>query len=293
MTKNLDRIYIISWFGNSDVREKRVEYHNRQVDWAIGQGLDVFVLPQYYNQEEFRSDVTYINCVYPEGIELFLPGEARNILLKHFYASDSNFAIFADNDAVLYDGDQHCDSRDFAAKFNAIPLKSLEHVDLFVPLNPRKMPFSKTIEDNQSLFDDNFVFHRNPDAKGSFLVVKNIKKSYDTEIYYDEAFKTPERKLIPLEDVDFGLNFMYHGYSSYMLHNIILKEYASLCSTWTATDDRVGEFPKGREIICKKYSLSMNDKGHIIYKQMYNRSKGQPKLYVKKSTAVKSILDDF
>jgi hypothetical protein len=289
---NLERMYIISWFGTGEIRSKRVEYHNKQVDWAIQQGLEVFVVAQHYEPNEYRSDVTYLEYQYPEGITLFLPGEARNVCLKHYYQSDADFAIIADNDSILYDGEQHCDSKDFVKVFNSIELSNLAPVDLFVPLNPRRMPFSKTISDNQTLFDNNLVFHRTPDAKGSFIVTKNIKKHYGLELYYDESFVNPDRTLIPLEDVDFGMNFLYNGLSLYMLHNIILKELASTTSTWTATDDRKDMFPAGKNLMATKYNIPLID-GNMNYKEFYKRSKAkQSKLYVSKGGNAFS-LEDF
>ena len=280
--KNLSRIYIISWFGNSDIRDKRVEYHNKQIEWAKSHNLDIFVLAQHYNKDEYRDDVTYIDFEYPAGMNLLIPGTARNVCLEHFYASDENFAIFADNDAVLYDGPQHCDGKDFVEKFNAVPLDYFSEVDLFVPLNPRKMPFTKTITDNQQLFDNNFVFHRNPDAKGSLFCLKNMRLHYNNPIYFDDAFDNRDGTFTPMGDVDFGLNFLSQGYSSYMLHNIILKEFAVNLSTWTGRDERVHTFHLGRNIMTKKYGLELTKRGGLHYKPLYEKSKTRSKLIVPK-----------
>ena len=44
--------YIISWFGK-DNREKRKEYHDIQVQWMLDKGLNVVILSQHYNKEEY------------------------------------------------------------------------------------------------------------------------------------------------------------------------------------------------------------------------------------------------
>lgn len=288
---NLKSMYIISWFGNGENRDKRVQYHNIQVDWALAQGLTVYVVAQHYKEGEHRSDVTYLDYTYPNGISLFLPGEARNVCLRHFYSTDDDFAIIADNDAILYDGPQHCDSKNFVSVFNAVNAAELKPVDLFVPLNPRRMPFSATITNNKNMFDENLVFHRTPDSKGSFLVVKNIKKHHNKELFFDESFVNPDRTLIPLEDVDFGMNFLFNGLTLYMLHNIMLKELASSSSTWTATEDRKDMFPAGKNIMAEKYGIPLNSKGNIAYKEFYKRSpRSQPKILVPKK---KTTLDNL
>jgi len=276
---NLERMYVISWFGDDEVRQKRIDYHNKQIDWAIKNGLSVYVLAQGYTTRDYREDVTYIEY---SSEKLLLPAEARNYLLRHFYASDCDYAIIADNDSVLHEGEQHCDSRDFVSLFNTIPLSSLSEVDFFFPLNPAKIPFNKTFIENKDLYDNFLVFKRNVDSKGSFCVVKNFQKHYNNPIFYDEvSFMTEDRKIITHEDVDFGLNIIANGYGCYMLTNIVLKEYASSASTW-ANNERGEVMLHGKEIIKNKYNLVQNKQGHLQYKSLYQKSTRPNKVLVPK-----------
>lgn len=276
---NLERMYVISWFGNDDVREKRIDYHNRQIDWAISNGLSVYVFPQGYTEQDYRKDVTYLENT---SEKILLPAEARNHLLRHFYESDCDYAIIADNDSVLHEGEQHCDSKNFVELFNSIPLHNLSEVDFFFPLNPGKVPFSKTFREKKDIFDNYLVFTRNLDSKGSFCVLKNLKKYFNNPIFYDEtSFMTDERKIITHEDVDFGVNILANGYGCYMLNNIVLKEYATSVSTW-AGDKRAEVMTTGKEIIKDKYKLSTNSQGHMEYKSLYKRSPRPNKVMVPK-----------
>lgn len=275
---NLTTMYIISWFGNDDVRPKRVEYHNNQINWAKQQGLKLVVYAQDYQPNEYQDGVTYI---INDGT-LKLPSTARNVLLAHFYKTDKDYAIFADNDSVLYDKPQHCDSKDFVKKFNAVSIDKLKDVDFFFPLNPGKVPFTKTITDNQQMFDDNFVFNRSIDSKGSFSVLKNLRKHYGVEFYYDEVnYKTADNKIIAGEDVDFGMTLLQNGYSCYMLHNIILKEYGSTTSTWS-TEARSNDSVNSRAIKIKKFNLTTSASGRLNYKVLYKNNTKPSKLFVSK-----------
>ena len=280
---NLSRMYIISWFGNDSVRSKRIEYHDKQIEWAKKQGLDIYVLAQAYNFDEYRSGVTYLSPKLTDGIKVLLPGEARNNVLRHFYASDCDYAIIADNDSVLYEGEKYCDSTKFVEVFNNIPLSQLSQVDFFFPLNPGKVPFTKTLTENKHKFDNFLVFKRNTDSKGSFGVLKNMKKHYGTEFYYDElSYMTKDRKIIPGEDVDFGMNLLKNGYSCYMLHNIILKEYASSNSTWVQ-GERSDDFPVSKEVIRNKFNLDLSAKGHLVYSSLYKNNTRDNNLLVDKN----------
>lgn len=276
---NLERMYIISWFGNDEVREKRVDYHNRQIEWALKNNLEVYVFSQEYQSHEFNENVHYLNH---KNDNVLLPAEARNICLHHFYNSDCDYAIIADNDSVLHEGEQHCDSKDFVSIFNSIPLSELKEVDFFFPLNPGKIPFNKTIKKQNFQFENFLIFERNTDSKGSFCVLKNLEKFYGQRIYYDEQnFMTKDRQIITHEDVDFGLQMLDNGFSCYMLKNIILKEYATSTSTWTKQEDRSNVMTTGKDILKQKYKLSTSG-GNMDYSVLYNANKRSKKLMISK-----------
>ena len=78
----LNTIYIISWFGNDDVKERRKEFHKKQIEWAFKHNLTPVVLAQDYTAADYIDNVRYINADTSNGI--LTPSQARNILLDEF-----------------------------------------------------------------------------------------------------------------------------------------------------------------------------------------------------------------
>jgi hypothetical protein len=276
--KTLSKIYIISWFGKRDDKNRdiRVKQHSEQLDWCFRNNLDVYVFPQDYDDAEKHSNVTYLKNDHGK---LLLPADARNECLKHFYSQSDDFAIIADNDSILHEGDQHCDSKDFVDIFNTIPIKDLKDIDFFFPINPGKVPFSKTFRDLDAAYDRFFIFKRNYDSKGSFAVLKNLKKHYDLEIYYDEVnFVTENNEMISHEDVDFGIQIAKHNLNCLQLTNIVLKEFAGGNSTWTQA--RGISHNAGKTVLAKKHQLPLRPNGNVEYRSI--RIKSQSEFYVDK-----------
>ena len=93
----INNCYIISWFGRDpDLRERRRRMHQTQIEWCHKHSLHPVVFAQEYEDGDYLDGVTYIRN---EGAVLH-PGPARNVLLKHFYQTDDDYAVFADNDIV-------------------------------------------------------------------------------------------------------------------------------------------------------------------------------------------------
>jgi hypothetical protein len=225
--------YIISWFGK-DNREKRKEYHDIQVQWMLDKGLNVVILSQHYNKEEYfeHENVRYIDG--PSDTVL-TPGQARNVLLKDFYNSDVDFAIFADNDSVLYD---HCDGPEFINHIN-LNWDKYSFVDMAMPINPRNEPFNKRYKEEHELYFNNHVFKKTGNCKGSLFFLKNTKKHYDKEIYNADEFDNgPDGGILGGEDGDLALQFIVNGLGVYKFENVVLKEMGSdTYSTWSKDAD--------------------------------------------------------
>jgi hypothetical protein len=258
-------MYIISYFGTGDVRSKRVEHHKKQIDWAKQQGLTPVVCAQEYQEHEYLPDVEY-----PVKLKTrVLPAEARNMLLGLFYNSNEDFAVFADNDSVLYDKEHHVFSKDFNQKFQQLSVEQLRHVDMFFPLNPGKVPFTADVEKNKMLYETNWVFQRHTDSKGSFLVVKNIKKHYGKEIYFDEDYRNSDGSMMSHEDIDFACQFLSEGLKTYQCKNLILKEFSVQHSTWARNDARGDMQHAGKKRLQEKFQLPVNSQGVAQYKRLY------------------------
>lgn len=224
----LTRAYIISWFG--DQREKRLNYHNIQVEYFIDKGLDVVILAQEYQQSDYfeHEQVRYIDG--PQD-KVLTPGQARNILLNDFYYSDTDFAIFADNDSILYD---HCDGEHFIQHINA-NWDKYSFVDMAMPINPRNEPFNKRYREEHDLYFNNHVFKKTSNCKGSLFFLKNVLKYYDKEIYNAECFdRHSDGGILGGEDGDLALQFIVEGLGVYKFENLVLKEMGGAdYSTWS------------------------------------------------------------
>lgn len=247
---NIKRARIISWMGKSSVLEKRLKAHNKQIDWLIERDIKPVVFTQEWKEEWYRSGVEYIKW---NGPRLF-PGAARNFLLEHLYNSDENFSIFADDDSILYDNTQHCDGKDFIDIFNKIDIKDLNNIDSFLPISPRQSPFTEMYKRNEDKLKKYLWFKLAHRAKGSWFVLRNMKKFYDKEYYIkDELFVREDGSMVGGEDNHFVLSLLNDGYGCYELQNIILNEITSSNSTWVDDD-----------------SERMSDDFHRILKKSFN-----------------------
>lgn len=263
-----DHIYIISYLGTSD-QDKRLQIHNRQLDWAINQGLKPIVLAQQYQDDWYRPDVTYIK----HNGELLRQVEARNILLHHFYNSDEDFAIFADNDCYLYQGSKYGYNDIFVETFKNIPLENLYNIDLFVAINPKNQPFTKDFETNQRLYETRWNFTPAFIASGMF-VLRNLKKYYNDEIYFDLNMIKADRSIIACEDQDFPIQMIMKDYGTFVCNNIVMKEEGSTSSTWTKNDKELRKqlTKEGHDYISNKFNLpiqSVSEKG--IWMKIFKR----------------------
>lgn len=227
---NFDTAYIISWFGDDEKKPKRKEYHTNQVEWMLEKGLNLVILAQEYSEEDYVQDsrVRYINGPTDR---ILTPGQARNVLLQDFYESDKDFAIFADNDSILYD---HGDGRGFVKHIND-NWSRYNLIDMAIPVNPANEPFNKKFSEKKDLFDNNHVFTRTSNCKGSLFFLRNLKKHYNKEIYNAGIYDVNEDGgIIGGEDGDLALQFIANGLGVYKFENLILKEFGGASnSTWS------------------------------------------------------------
>lgn len=281
MNPNLSKIYIISWFGRDQkLREKRKEYHTRQIDWALSKGLEVFVLPQEYENSDYDNRVNYLTNY---ATELMFPSAARNYLLGDFYCSEDEYALFADNDSALWDDDQHIDSKDFIDIFNKIPINELKDIDMFVPIAPNEEGFNGFWNKNKERLAKNLVFERKPCCKGSLFVLKNLNKVYGQAFCFDIDNFQKDGIMIGGEDNDFSLNLLNNGYGCYSCKNIILHEYASIShSTWSNKDRAEASKPM-KQIFINKYGLTTKGK-RLSYDAVYKNSPRPKKVDVPKNS---------
>jgi len=248
----LNNIYIISWFGNDDVRDIRKEYHNRQIDWAFKQNLIPIVLAQDYKDTDYIDGVRYIDADITTGI--LLPSAARNILLNEFYKSDDDFAFFADNDSILYNENQYSDSINFISLMKNIPMNLFSDIDIIAFANPARTAFKEEL--SKPIYKNDFVFRRTYYTTGPIHLMKNIAKYHNKKLYYDSETFNDNGNIITCEEHDFCINGMFHDIKTYHLRNVLLYELGRKNSTWVNTDtNRNVNYAK--QLINDKYQLEL------------------------------------
>lgn len=255
-----DTLYIIAYHGNDpEAKAKRLDNHNNQIDWWLKYDakLNIRILAQSYEDTDYykHDRVTYISIDEPVP-----PAQARNILLDEFYSSDEEWAIFADSDAILnlHPNFKHthiniCQiMRDYPSNFN--------HIDLFWPhwdgrpgdgafydkFNNVDKDYRHVDWDNELRFDRKFG-----SMKGTLFFLRNNEKC----IMMDTSFGFDNGKLVPGEDDEFAINMLMNGYGTYILRNIMLKEFTAPSTHAGAQNTRKEEMNKGDGIIRKKHGL--------------------------------------
>jgi len=253
MLIKFNKMYIISWFGDGPSIEKRIKFHDNQLKWCHENDLEPVVFAQNYKEEYYRPNVTYIK--YTGQVLRF--GEARDILLKEFYNSNDDFAIFADNDAYLYKGPKYGSNDVFVETMRKIDIKQFDHVDLFYPINPAFVPFSKDLA-KHSVSDQESWRMKPGYIAAQFFILKNLKKHHNKEIYYDPAFVLPDRSILPAEDQEFPINLIHAGLTCFQCPNLIKKdEGLHNNSTWSPEDRDIwaNKLVTGLNYIADKYNL--------------------------------------
>ena len=228
----LNNIYIISWFGREPaLAKKRRKIHHVQLEWCAKHNLHPVVFAQEYSELDYVNDVTYIKNTGA----LLHPGPARNQLLKHFYQSDDDFAVFADNDGVLYENKQHGDSANYIELMRSLPIDDFVNIDLIDPINPSRVAFSKEIA--TEVYQTHLTYRKSNKIKGTVFFLKNIKKYKDTDLFFDEVIFNLNGQMLPGEDTEFGIAALFQGLGCYYTYNAIVNELARNCSTWTSTNE--------------------------------------------------------
>lgn len=171
----------------------------------------------------------------------------RNACLQNFYASEHDWGIMMDDDAVLYDGPQHNRGPRLFSEMVANGRNAYDSVDVFFPINPQKIGFSPIYARNPSLYAAHHVFERSIDLKGSMFVVRNFRKQGLPEVLLDPAFT------LHGEDRHFALEAVSMGYSVMRCENIILREFGGPSHF---ASNRTGQMKIGYTALAQKYAAN-------------------------------------
>jgi len=250
MTK-FNKMYIISWFGENEHVSKRIQIHDRQLTWAFDNDLVPHVLAQNYEDSYYRDNVVYTK----HNGKVLKALEARNILLKEFYNSDDDYALFADNDCYFYTGKKYGANDIFVKTMRNIPLENLRNIDMIIAIDPSTSPFSKDLEENKKKDETHWRFVPGYIASGLFIL-KNLKKHYNKELYFDTDFIKEDGSIIACEDQEFPIQLIHNNMGVFVCKNIIRKEEAASTSTWNNNvEQRRAKTKEGHDFISKKFDL--------------------------------------
>lgn len=261
-------IYIISWFGNTEpLRTNRKKKHREQIENLLAFNLfNIIILAQEYEKEDF---VSHPNIKYILSREVHKPNNARNILKKHFYNSEEDFALFLDDDILLTDKfvkviSEYDNQLRKAITEQSIGLISVQYGNK--SYNYKNDNSLKYISKNKKLREE----HENPvlylierPTPEALYIMKNFKKADGLEFYYDsETIYSMGKDLI--------CNLTINGYRCYYfwnLNNDFEANNSELKSTIAKERNKNSEeFMKARKRFFDKWGDELN----IPMKEIYH-----------------------
>lgn len=202
-------VYIVSWFDNRLSRfysfEKLIQHYLK---------LDFNIVILWMNDEKFKilnPSITYINS------EKTNASIARNKLLKLFYNSDQNEAIFSDDDVQILD-----------PNFLREPFENNEIITFISNLTHKPHRF------RHPLFSS---------------TVFKIKKN-NTKVFFDE-------ELLANQDLDFGYNCFFNKLKIKEVYTKKIYNNKENSVMFTNEDDRKKKKKDTFNLINKKYGITL------------------------------------
>lgn len=190
--------------------------------------------------------------------------ENRIDCLNQLYASDFDWGIIMDDDAVLMQAENHNSSYRLFAEMAANGISAYDGVDLFAPIYGRKAPFNGELNGPGNPYADSHVFKKNTDLKGSMIVVRNFAKEGKAPLLPDPNFRCHG------EDTYLTLKAVSMGYSPMTSWNMVLEELSGE-STFAVTDaDRTEKMREGHERLVSEFGhlgLRMKPNSHALDKK--------------------------
>lgn len=228
---------------DKELREKRKIHIKRQYTFFKENFPDVKIVccSQQYGEEDYLPGIEYIK--FDHGISL--PG-ARNELLKVFYKTDEDFFLLADDDTIVFD---YYGSLDLCKEIHKNPKKFLEF-DLITSINPRYMPFKESMLDHKYENERNYCFIPLSCKSNAFCFLKNLKKHYGVEVYYDNSVTNA----VGCEDMVFDAELVSRKYAVVTCKDLIMKTPAEDSTLATDENHRREILKKNAEFLDKNFS---------------------------------------
>lgn len=247
--------YIISYFGkNNNTQHTRQALHYQQLCCLLEQpGIEhIHILAQdYANTNIITKPKNFLAIDHPRityhHTGQMYPSQARNRLMDIFYASGKNWALFADNDAII---DPRFHGRDIIHTIEYNTEWLTKNVDVLVPMSPRHQAFNSYLE--QEMHKGNLNTHtpikKENYCKTTLFFMKNQQAVGKAPIYFDEELKE-------LEDFEYQGRVLANGGVIYQLQAVIMGDMgiSEEHSTLFEQKDRKANFETVKEKIYKRY----------------------------------------
>jgi hypothetical protein len=194
--------------------------------------------------------------------------ENRIDCLNQLYASDFDWGIIMDDDAVLMQAENHNSSYRLFAEMAVNGIFAYDGVDLFAPIYGRKAPFNDELNGPGNPYADNHVFKKSTDLKGSMIVVRNFVKAGKAPLLPDPNFRCHG------EDTYLTLKAVSMGYSPMTSWNMALEELAGDSTFATTDDDRTEKMREGHERLVSEFGhlgLRMKPNSHALDKREFEK----------------------
>ncbi len=194
--------------------------------------------------------------------------ENRLDCLKQLYASNFDWGIIMDDDAVLMQAENHNSSYRLFSEMAENGVTAYDGVDVFAPIYGRKVPFNKELNGSGNPYTANHVFKKNTDLKGSMIVVRNFVKEGREPLLPEPSFRCHG------EDTYFVLKAVSLGYSTMTCWNMVLEELSGESTFAVGDDDRTAKMRDGHERLVSEFAhlgLRMKAGSHSLDKRDFER----------------------
>ncbi len=269
--------YITSFLSDTDLelRKVRSEVVKRQINWWL-ENTEVPLFVTSMNYEPMHDYLSHSRLTYRDRPPM-KANPARKWAFEQFYESNYDYGIFMDDDAILYNKEQHNSGAKFFEEM-ASHIEDYQNIDVFFPINPQKIGFNPIWDKSPGLHETNHVFKRSMDLKGSMFIVRNFRKYGMTEVYPDPEFNWQD-------DTKFAIECVAAGHKVLQCENIILNELSGKASNFAANPtDRLPHMKAGNTRIAEEFAhmgLKMDGDSHLLDRTEFLRKAWiGPKRYV-------------
>ncbi|MFN3717369.1 MAG: hypothetical protein ACK4UW_00545 [Rhizobium rhizophilum] len=247
--------------------EWQLEWWRRMTD------IPVQVIASNWTDEEIKSS-NELGLLSKHGGGITRVGpriliENRIDCLKRLYASDFDWGIVMDDDAVLMQAENHNSSYRLFGEMAANGKEAYDGVDVFAPIYGRKTPFSKQLNSPGNSYASNHVFKKSTDLKGSMIVVRNFAKEGRKSLLPDPSFRTHG------EDTYLAVQAVSLGYATMTCWNMVLEELSGESTFANGDSDRTEKMREGHEQLVAEFGklgLRMKSGSHSLDKKEFEKN---------------------